>query len=62
MLKTLTENQLNRYQQDGVLFPISILSFDEATRYLTLSNQLGSLLKPQSQPVEMSIQMHLFFR
>jgi non-heme Fe2+,alpha-ketoglutarate-dependent halogenase len=61
MPKMLTESELSRYQQDGVLFPVPIMPAEEIALSLARSNELEEYLggKPKSTVLAQS---HLHFR
>ena len=61
MSGSLTDTQLQQYERDGVLFPIPVLSSEEASRYLQFSNELEAHFGEHPTPAEMN-QMQVHFR
>ena len=60
MSRLLTEAQRSRYQQDGIVFPVRVLSADEAQGYRAACNWLEEQLGGKPRTVEVR-QMHLHF-
>jgi len=61
MPRLLTDAQVQDFHRDGIAFPISVLSDEEAAKYLALSNDLEQQLGGKPKPVELA-QMHFHFR
>lgn len=61
MANALTAEQLERYQRDGILFPVPALSSGEAARFRGAFEELAGRLggRPSAQDVG---QTHLYFR
>lgn len=57
--KTLSPEQIARYEEDGALFPIPVLSPDEVARFRAGFEELEARLGGQPRPIGLS---HLFFR
>ena len=61
MPKVLTEDELDRYERDGVHFPIPVLSAEETSKYLDAANDLEERLGGRPHPIEMS-QLNVHFQ
>jgi non-heme Fe2+,alpha-ketoglutarate-dependent halogenase len=59
MAKVLSAEQLARYEQDGIIFPIPVLSAEEAGRYRSNLDEIESYLQANVKRLDHS---HLFFR
>ena len=60
MTRLLTESQRHCYEQDGIVFPIPVLSQGEAEWYCSLCDQLEERLGGRPRTIEVR-QMHLHF-
>lgn len=60
-LRRLTPEQLDAYRRDGVLFPVPVLTAEEAARYRACLDELVARLGGQPKPSDMS-QPQLHFR
>lgn len=60
MTKTLTESLRQRYIEDGIVFPIEVLSPEEVRRFRGASDELETRLGGKPRTVEVR-QMHLHF-
>ena len=58
---SLTQEQLDRYDDLGILFPLPVMSAEEATGYLEHANAIETALGGNCKPVELS-QMHLHYQ
>ena len=58
---SLTQEQLDRYDDQGILFPLPVMSAEEATGYLAHANAIETALGGNCKPVELS-QMHLHYQ
>ena len=61
MAGSLNSAELTEYQERGILFPLPVMSGDEAARYLEAANVLEEALGGNCKPVELS-QMHLYYQ
>jgi non-haem Fe2+, alpha-ketoglutarate-dependent halogenase len=61
MTRLLTEAQQRRYQQDGLVFPVRVLSPDQVRTYRLACDELEAHLGGKPRTVEVR-QMHLHFR
>lgn len=59
MPKTLTPEQIERYERDGALFPVPVLSPEEVARFRAGFEELEARLGGRPRPIGLS---HLFFR
>ena len=57
----LSEDQVRQYERDGIVFPVGVLSADEAAEYLARCNDLEERLGGAPRAVELT-QTHLHFR
>jgi hypothetical protein len=58
-VKTLSPEQIARYERDGALFPVPVLAPEEVARFRAGFEELEARLGGQPRPVGLS---HLFFR
>jgi hypothetical protein len=49
-LKSLTELQCRQYSDDGIVFPVQVLSADEARRFRAASDELENRLDGRQMP------------
>ena len=61
MAKLLNTLQLESYEQDGLVFPIEVLTAEEAGKYLLIANDLERQMGGRPQPTELSM-LNLHFR
>ena len=61
MAGSLNSAELTEYQEQGILFPLPVMSATEAAGYLDAANQLEEALGGNCKPVELS-QMHLYYQ
>ena len=61
MAGSLNPDQLAAYHDRGVLFPLTVMSADEAAQYLIQANRIEAALGGNCKPVELS-QMHLHYQ
>jgi hypothetical protein len=61
MNRLLTEDQRRRYERDGIVFPVPVLSPEEARQYQSACDDLEERLGGRPRTVEVR-QMHLHFR
>ena len=60
MAMLLTEDQQGRYQRDGIVFPVPVLTPDEVRTYRLACDELEARLGGKPRTVEVR-QMHLHF-
>ena len=58
MSKLLTSSQRNTYERDGIVFPIRVLTPEEAAAFRTASDQMETQMGGKPRTVEVR-QMHL---
>ncbi len=61
MAGSLSSAELTQYQEQGILFPLPVMSTAEAAGYLDAANGLEEALGGNCKPVELS-QMHLYYQ
>src|SRR5437763_9421203 len=61
MTRLLSEAERGRYDRDGIVFPIPVLSLDEAGQYRRACADLETRLGGKPRTIEVR-QMHLHFR
>lgn len=61
MARMLTDEQLRSYRDTGIVFPLRVLSAEEARRYCAASDELENQLGGKPRTIEVR-QMHLHFR
>ena len=61
MAGSLNSAELAEYQEQGILFPLPVMSAAEAAGYLDAANGLEEALGGNCKPVELS-QMHLYYQ
>lgn len=61
MPKALSTGQIERYEQDGIFFPIRVLNAEEVSRFRTAFEEVEARLGGKPKAVELS-QTHLYFR
>lgn len=59
--KRLSEEQVERYEQEGVLFPLEVLSAAEVLKFRSAFEQMESRLGTPLKPIQLA-QSHLFLR
>src|SRR5262245_63285798 len=60
MTKLLTADQRQQYDRDGLVFPVRVLSPEEARAYRRACDELEAILGVKPQTIEVR-QMHLHF-
>ncbi len=60
MGKVLSQQQVESYRDDGVVFPVPVLSDAELSHYVGLYEELEELMKDRARPTQLS-QAHLYY-
>ena len=61
MAGSLTQEQLDGYNEQGILFPLSVMSGDDALQYLDEANAIEEALGGNCKPIQLA-QMHLHYQ
>ncbi len=61
MAKLLSTSQVESYEQDGLVFPVTVLAAEEAAQYLSMTNELERQMGGRPRPTDLSM-LNLHFR